>query len=93
MSEYTCRCDCTNCVCGEHSCCYYSGPNGDPGCGLVEPIAKAIHRCFFHPAEDSPRVEELYEESRRQMIRMARAAILVYENGTKEERRQAMRGR
>lgn len=87
--DYTCRCDCVSCVTGEHAGCYY-----EPGCGLVEPMSLAIHGCFFHPEETSPRVDELYEESKRQMIRMAKAAIASYEHGTKEERRQAsMRGR
>lgn len=88
-----CKCDCVNCVTSEHAGCYYER-YGIPECGLVVPISKAIHHCFFHPDEDSPRVAELYEESKSQMIRMAKAAIQAYERCTKEERQQAaMRGR
>lgn len=84
-----CRCDCVSCVTGEHAGCYYATPEGVPECGLIEPISKAIHRCFFHEDEDSPRVDELYQESKRQMIRMAQAAIRSYESCTEEERKQA----
>ena len=89
-----CRCDCVSCVTSEHAGCYYTTLAGIPECGLVEPIAIAILHCYFVEGEDSPRMAQLYEESKPQMIRMAQAAIRAYELSTKEERHQAaMRGR
>lgn len=89
--DYKCRCDCVSCVTGDHAGCYYNDPGGWPECGLVEPIAQAIHRCYFKEGDTSPRIEELYDESKRLMISMAKAAITAYEKGVKEERLQAGR--
>jgi hypothetical protein len=42
---------------------------------LVERVARAIHRSHFAPSETSLRMEELWFETRTQMLRRARAAI------------------
>lgn len=82
----TCRCDCVNCNSGGHAGCYYE-TLGIAECQLIELVARALHRTYFHPEEKHQRMEELYQESKPRMHKQARAAIQAYEDHVREERK------